>query len=186
MKAVSDLGLLDVEPRSWPAGSTYSDFFASFLPAGSGSVAERTASHLGLPPDHPILERFRWAGLFSDEPLPTREDSPLDVLAGLFQERMAYADGQRDMVLQRHELTVQLPDGSPRSFLSLLVSYGEPGGDSATARTVSLPAAVAARLVLERRIHEPGVHIPIRRSIADPILDELADLGIRFEEWSTE
>jgi hypothetical protein len=52
-------------------------------------------------------------------------------------------------------------------------------------RTVSLPAAIAARLILEDRIPLRGVVRPVHREIYDPVLDELADLGIECKEEKT-
>jgi saccharopine dehydrogenase-like NADP-dependent oxidoreductase len=182
MLALARLGLLDVDERSWPAQTTYAGLLASALPPGPDRLERRVAAHLDLAPGHPVLERLRWVGLFSDEPISVSRSSPLDVLAGRFERMMAYAEGERDMVLQRHELHVSWPDGRAERRVSLLVAYGEPGGDSATSRTVSLPAAAAASLILDRRVHEPGVHIPTRRDLAEPILEQLGTLGIGFEE----
>jgi hypothetical protein len=50
------------------------------------------------------------------------------------------------------------------------------------ARTVGLPAAVGARFVLEGKIRETGVHIPVIPEIYTPILQELNKLGITFKE----
>ena len=65
---------------------------------------------------------------------------------------------------------------------SVLVAFGEPGGDSATSRTVSLPAAIAGRLMLEGGLELTGVHVPIEPAIYGPVLDEMAGLGIVFRE----
>ena len=183
MKAVADLGLLDVDSRRWPRGTTYAGFLSTFLPEGPQSPRERLAAHLDLPERHPIVERFEWAGLFADETLHTTEAAPLDILATRFEERMKYADRERDMVLLRHELRVRYPNRPDEREISLLVAYGEPGGDSATSRTVSLPAAVAGKLLLEGRM-QPGVQIPTVRAIYEPILAGLRQMGIEFREWS--
>jgi len=53
------------------------------------------------------------------------------------------------------------------------------------ARTVALPAAVAARLVLEGRLELTGVRIPVDPEIVEPVLDALAPMGIVFDETST-
>jgi len=183
MKALVELGLLDVDARVWPEGSSYADMLAQRLPAGDGPLRQRLAARLGLAADHAVLERLAWAGLFDDEPLPPAATSPLDVLAERFQQRMRYGDGQRDMVVLRHELTASWPGDRPAERrVALLVAYGEPGGDSATARTVSLPAALASALILEGRLHLPGVQVPNTRQIADPILEALGALGLRFVE----
>jgi saccharopine dehydrogenase (NADP+, L-glutamate forming) len=59
---------------------------------------------------------------------------------------------------------------------------GEKGGDSAMAKTVGLPAAIAATLVLDGKIVGAGVQIPITPSIYQPILQELANCGISLNE----
>jgi hypothetical protein len=53
------------------------------------------------------------------------------------------------------------------------------------ARTVSLPAAGAARLILDGRIAETGVRIPVDPEIYDPVLDALEPMGIAFRETRT-
>jgi len=65
---------------------------------------------------------------------------------------------------------------------STLVDYGIPNDDSSIARTVSIPAAIAVRMILEQKIHITGVHIPVIPEIYNPILDELEGMGIIFKE----
>jgi saccharopine dehydrogenase-like NADP-dependent oxidoreductase len=62
------------------------------------------------------------------------------------------------------------------------VAVGQRWGDSAMARTVSLPAAIATRLVLEGAIEAVGVQIPNLPEIYAPVLDELAEKGVALEE----
>ena len=50
------------------------------------------------------------------------------------------------------------------------------------ARTVSLPAAIASKLILEGKINETGVHIPVIPGIYEPVLNELETLGIVCQE----
>jgi hypothetical protein len=63
-----------------------------------------------------------------------------------------------------------------------LIDYGIPRGDSAIARTVALPAAIAVKMILEKQIAISGVHIPVIPEIYNPILDELEQLKIKFKE----
>ena len=62
------------------------------------------------------------------------------------------------------------------------MDYGIPNGDSSMARTVGLPAAIGTKLILEGQINKTGVHIPVLPEIYVPILKELKELGIAFEE----
>ena len=111
--------------------------------------------------------------------------APIEVLCARLAESMSYAKGERDMIVLRHEFGVVDRDGRRQNRVSTLLAYGEPGGDSAMARTVSLPAAVAARLILDGRITSTGVRIPVDPEIHEPVLDALEPMGIVFRETRT-
>jgi saccharopine dehydrogenase-like NADP-dependent oxidoreductase len=184
LRCVAALGLLDPEARAWPGTARIVDVAAARVPAGPQPVVERLARYLGVAPDSPPIERLRWAGLFSEESLPTTTGAPLDVVTSLLVKRLAYRERERDMVVLRHEIRVERDARPPERRISLLVAFGDPDGDSAMARTVSLPAAVAGRLLLDRAIRAPGVQLPTRPEIYGPVLERLVPFGIAFREWS--
>lgn len=131
------------------------------------------------------MRRLAWVGLFSDRLLGETLMSPMDALCARMSESMAYAPGERDMIVLRHEFLYLEPDGRAGRSESTLVAFGDPRGDSAMARTVSLPAAVATRLILDGRLAKSGVRIPVEAEIAEPVLDALEPLGIVFREART-
>ena len=98
---------------------------------------------------------------------------------------MPYTPGERDMIVMHHEFKAEFEDHK-EYLTSSLIDYGIPNGDSSMARTVSLPAAIAARLILEGKIDEPGVQIPVTPKFYNPILDELDEMDIRFIECKKE
>ena len=49
-------------------------------------------------------------------------------------------------------------------------------------RLVGLPAAVAARMILQGEINLTGVHVPMIPEIYEPVLAELSSMGISFTE----
>ncbi|HYG03305.1 MAG TPA: saccharopine dehydrogenase C-terminal domain-containing protein [Chryseosolibacter sp.] len=51
------------------------------------------------------------------------------------------------------------------------------------AKTVGLPLAIAAKLVMQEKIKARGVLVPISKEIYEPILSELAQFGIELHEW---
>lgn len=53
------------------------------------------------------------------------------------------------------------------------------------AKTVGLPAAVAAKLVLTGDLPLTGSHIPTHERVYGPVLRELESEGMRFEERVT-
>jgi saccharopine dehydrogenase (NADP+, L-glutamate forming) len=182
LKKIGDVGLLDQTERDLK-GTTFAAFMKSL--AGLAPAADlRTAlaDKLGLSARSGIIDRWEWLGLFDDEPLPMARGSALDVLEHLMLRKLCYAEGERDMIVLRHAFRYAGPDGREKSVTSTLIDYGIPGGDSAMARTVGLPAAAGARLLLEGKIGRKGVCLPIHSEIYGPILRELAGRGIIFQE----
>jgi saccharopine dehydrogenase (NADP+, L-glutamate forming) len=59
---------------------------------------------------------------------------------------------------------------------------GEDNVHTAMAKTVGLPLGITARLILNGTIRLKGLHIPVRKEIYEPVLKELEEHGIRFEE----
>ncbi|NMC70499.1 MAG: saccharopine dehydrogenase [Myxococcales bacterium] len=186
LKKVVDLGLLDDAPRSDLTGMTMVQFTRSLVGASAGAdIRLALAQKLELPPDSEVMLKFEWLGFFSQDPVPPVQGGNIDVLTALMNARMQYAAGERDMIVLRHEFTAEFPGGRREEITSTLIDYGIPNGDSAMARTVSLPAAIAARLILEGRIERRGVCIPVEPSIFHPVLDELATMGIQCVEKVT-
>lgn len=184
LKAVADLGLLDLEERRWPDGTTWADLASRLDGGGPGSAADRVAGILGVDPDAPVIARLEWAGLLSDRPVGGRTASPLDLLSERLQKLMFYRHGERDLVVLKHTLTAAFPDGSTQILTSRLVATGDPWGDQAMARTVGLPAAIATHRVVTGRVTATGIQIPVLPEIADPVLDELQNEGFAFAESS--
>jgi hypothetical protein len=50
------------------------------------------------------------------------------------------------------------------------------------AKTVGLPVAMAAIQILNGKIKTPGVQLPIRKEVYEPILKELEEFGVIFNE----
>jgi saccharopine dehydrogenase-like NADP-dependent oxidoreductase len=48
--------------------------------------------------------------------------------------------------------------------------------------TVGLPVAICAKMILTNQLQLTGVVLPIVPEVYNPILDELATLGITFKE----
>jgi saccharopine dehydrogenase-like NADP-dependent oxidoreductase len=186
MKAVVDLGLLDETPTVF-ANMSLAEWLGKATGAPSAAVVRaHVQGVLGQPASSPILKRLEWLGLFSSEPIPglSQPATALDLLAARMERLMAYQPNERDMVVMQHQFIAE-QGGKREKIVSTLVQFGEPGGDSAMARTVGLPAAIATRLILERRLTTPGVQVPVAAPVYEPILTELGSAGVRFVERRT-
>jgi saccharopine dehydrogenase-like NADP-dependent oxidoreductase len=180
-KALVDLGWLDLEERD-VTSQTYGSFLAGMIGSPGKDVRGEVAARLSMDPAAEPLERMEWLGLFGTDALADGRTTPLDVLAGRLLEKLPYGEGERDMIVLQHRFLAEFPDGRKERITSTMVDFGIDGGDSSMARTVSLPAAVATRQILEGRIRATGVHIPVIPTMYNPILTELERLGIRCED----
>ena len=179
LKKIADLGLLDIEERPLE-GMTYADLLRELVEDGE-DLTEAVAKTCGVDPGDEVISRLKWLGLFDDRVIPSKATTTLDALCHLFEEKLQYEPGERDMIVMHHEFIVKYPDDKKR-ITSTMIDYGIPHGDSSMSRTVALPVAIASRMILDGRIKMTGVHRPISPEIYNPILDELKQLGISLEE----
>ncbi|HDS28933.1 MAG TPA: saccharopine dehydrogenase, partial [Candidatus Acetothermia bacterium] len=148
MKALVDLGWLDETEREEIRGLTYRQLLARMLGSGTEELRSRLASFLQVHPDGEVVRKLDWLGLLSDDPIPTTDTTYLDVLASRMLAKMTYAPGERDMLVMQHEFIVEHADRTER-IISTMVDYGIPHGDTSMSRLVGLPAAIAARMILQ-------------------------------------
>jgi len=186
MRKIVALGWLDDKPLKGFKGKTYGDVTRYLIAAKpDDDLEEATAKYLDLETYSTVIKRLKWLGLFSDKRLPKDKNNPLDYMNVLTLEKMSLGKDERDMIVMHHEFIAEYP--SKKEYItSTLVDYGIRGDDSAVARTVSIPAAIAVKMILSGKINLTGVHIPVIAEIYNPILDELEETGIKFKEKITD
>lgn len=183
IKKMIELGLLSEKAVS--NGISFKAMLAQLLNAApDADVKSISAKTINQSAESEIIQRLEWLGLFSDQIIPDF-DNVLDVLCQQMQDKMNYEDGEKDMIVMRHLFTVENADQTRDQITSTLIDYGIPGGDSSMARTVSLPLAIAVRMIAEGRFKSTGVQIPTIPEIYTPVLAELAELGIAMDELRT-
>ncbi|MCK4431046.1 MAG: saccharopine dehydrogenase NADP-binding domain-containing protein [Candidatus Aminicenantes bacterium] len=182
MKKIVELGLLDEEEKDW-SELTYKDFMRKLMNEPSEKdITKALSNHLNIDEDSDVTKRLEWLGLLREDPLPLTKGSALDILADRMLAKLQYEEGERDMIILQHEFVASLPGDKKEKITSTLIDYGIPHGDTSMSRTVSLPAAISTRLILEEKIKKTGVHIPVLPEFYEPTLQELKDVGIVFKE----
>jgi saccharopine dehydrogenase (NADP+, L-glutamate forming) len=165
---------------------TYNELIEMFMPlhAPGADLEHRVANFLNISPTGKIMENLRWLGIFSDEQIDCNGDTAADVMVDLLRKKLTLPENGRDMVAIVHELETEYEEENLRKekITSTFVEYGEPGGFTAIAKTVGLPAAIAAKLVLIGELPINGCHIPTHPAIYTKVLKELTDMGFIFKE----
>jgi len=176
------LGLLSLDEID-ARGKTYADLMRNLAGASeSEDLAAATARKLGIPRESSPIRNLEWLGMFSGQKLGAEGISPLDAMGNLMYEKLAFRPGERDMLLLFHDFRAEFPDGKTEWIVSQLIDYGIPHGDSSMSRTVSLPAAIGVDMILSGRITATGVLRPVTPDIYNPVLNQLAQLGISCKE----
>ena len=85
------------------------------------------------------------------------------------------------MVVMQHIFDYK-HQGTHKRITSSLVSLGDDSLRTAMAKTVGWPLAIATRLLLEGKITQRGVCLPVSKHFYQPILEELRTMGIAFTE----
>jgi len=163
-------------------GSTYRQFFNTFLPWSDQLSIEEKLAELIPDLDFPTFEKLQWLGFFEQKLLPKTEGSPAQLLQAILEEQWALQPTDRDMIVMQHQFEIQTQNGT-KKIISSLVDVGQDSVYTAMAKTVGLPLAIAVDLFLKGEISLRGLHLPVVPELYLPILNALEKEGIRFEEW---
>lgn len=158
----------------------------SFMNAFTGyhavrKLEEKIARLTGVALDGPELDRIRWSGLFEDIPVGLEEGTPAQILEHILNKKWRLEPRDKDMIVMWHRFRFA-QEGRGQEIQATLVAKGDDAVRTAMAKTVGLPLAIAARLVLEGKIKTKGVAVPVTKEFYEPILAELKSLGIELRE----
>ncbi|NNC62317.1 MAG: saccharopine dehydrogenase, partial [Eudoraea sp.] len=95
-----------------------------------------------------------------------------------------FNEGDTDMLVFYERIEYKLK-GELFEHVSHMVTKGVDHWHTAISRTVGLPAAISAKMILNGEITSRGVLFPWVAEVYDPVLDELAELGIAYSSYDT-
>ncbi len=180
------LGMTDNITKISTRNLTYYDFLHSFLPDNQTSY-----EYLKLAQHSDEIEKLAWLGLFEGKIIdfppqlfPTEMATPAQILQHILEEKWTLQDTDKDMIVMQHQIGFK-KGNAHKLCTSELVVLGEDTTHTAMAKTVGLPLGIAAKLILNNKISSKGVCLPLTKEIYEPILLELATLGIVFKEKTT-
>ncbi len=164
------------------ANASWTDYLNAFVPGnGSEDIARRTAGYLGFDERGDVMMKLKWLGLFGAERIGVAGLSPAATLQHLLEQKWKLEPDDKDLVVMWHRFRYSVGDLHEEIHASLAV-VGMDNQHTAMARTVGLPIAMACKLVLNDKLSDRGLLLPLTPEIYDPVLDELEKLGIAFRE----
>ncbi len=132
-----------------------------------------------------LLKQLFFLGLDDQDTLVNKGlCSPADILQFAVEKKLSLRSYDKDMIVMLHEIEYTV-NGQQSKVNSSLVVKGENSLRTAMAKTVGLPLGIAAKLILNGTIKLTGLHIPTSKEIYEPVLKELEQLGVKFQETVT-
>lgn len=166
--------------------TTYSQFIANLIGSSTTEdIKNKFAKALNMDVNDDFVEKLNWLGLFDNVQVSINSGTNSNLLVDLMLKKLEYEPYEEDMIIVHNEMTVEFSDRKEKRISSMLVN-GIPYGDSAMARAVSLPPAIAARLILEGKIKSKGVCMPTTKNMYEPILKEMETFGFAFKKDTIE
>jgi saccharopine dehydrogenase-like NADP-dependent oxidoreductase len=161
---------------------TYKEWLSIYLNKRNGnSVKESMMEFLGIKIDSDVMRKIKWLGLLSDKQIKVKNAKPAEILLDLLKQKWALKKDDIDMVILQTEIEYRL-ENRKEKMISSLVIKGEDPNNTAMSRTVGIPLGIAVNLIMNNKIKERGVVIPVYPDIFKPVLKELTEYGITPKE----
>ena len=179
------LGLTDDSFKiSNSQGMTYREFLNCFLPYHKSlTIEDKTKKMLKIDESDCQWMKLNEIDLFSKtKKIPLKNASPAQILEHILKECWRLETHDKDMIVMYHEFKYINKSSIKNKIISTMGCIGEDSTYTAMAKTVGLPLAIACLLILNKEINLKGVRTPINKEIYDPVLKELENFGIFFNE----
>lgn len=165
-------------------GMSYREFTNLFLPySPTDSVELKLRHYLKIDQDDSTWSKLLELDLFNPKKfISITKATPAQMLQEILEAQWTLAEDDKDMIVMYHKFGYLL-NGKKEQIDANMVVLGENRIHTAMAKTVGLPVAMATLLILNKKINTPGVQIPIRKEVYEPVLKELISYDVIFEEY---
>lgn len=183
--ALVQLGLTSDEyPILESKNMTYRELVDAFLldnPYVTGTIKERLATFLNIGASSEIIRKLEWLGLFDRKKIGLENATPAKILENLLVEKLKLKKKDKDMIVMHHVFKYKIKRKKYK-LQSSMVLKGDDSVQTAMSKLVGLPIGIFVKLILQDKITETGVQIPVKPSIYNPVLEELKDYGVEFND----
>lgn len=178
------LGMTDdtyvIDESETMSNRAFVNLFLPFHPTDSVEIKMRL--QLGIEQDDIMWEKLLELDLFSKTKIiGLKNATPAQMLQKILSDSWSLDPEDKDMIVMYHKFGYIL-NGEEKQIDSKMVCLGEDQTYTAMSKTVGLPVAMAALHILNGTITTPGVQLPITPEVYEPILKELEEYGVIFNE----
>ncbi len=162
---------------------SYRGFVNLFLPYHpTDSVEIKLRHQLKIDQDDVMWDKLVELDLFNEEKkIGLKNATPAQALEKILTDSWTLQEHDKDMIVMYHKFGYEI-NGERKQIDATMVCVGDDQTYTAMAKTVGLPVAMATLQILNGNIKTPGVQLPIKKEVYDPILKELEEYGVVFHE----
>lgn len=162
---------------------SYREFTNLFLPYHpTDSVEIKLRLQLGIDQDDVMWDKLLELDIFNpDKIVGLKNATPAQILEKILADKWTLAPEDKDMIVMYHKFGFEV-NGQQKQIDSKMVCIGDDQTYTAMAKTVGLPVAMATLQILNGNITTPGVQLPMKKEVYEPILKELEEYGVVFQE----
>lgn len=164
---------------------TYREFINSFLyyhPTDSVEVKFRLT--LNIEQDDTVWDKFVALDFFNnDKVVGLKNATPAQIMEKILSEKWTLQPEDKDMIVMYHKFGYTMPGTEETLQIdSTMVCIGDDALHTGMAKTVGLPVGIITLKILNGEITTPGVQMPLAKEVYEPVLKELEEFGIIFNE----
>ena len=162
---------------------SFREFTNLFLPYHpTDSVEIKLRHQLKIDQDDVMWDKLVELDLFNpNKIIALKNATPAQMLEKILTESWTLQPEDKDMIVMYHKFGYEL-NGEKKQIDATMVCIGDDQTYTAMAKTVGLPVAMATLQILNGNIKTPGVQLPITEEVYLPILKELEEYGVVFNE----
>lgn len=162
---------------------SYREFINLYLPYHpTDSVEVKLRLALNIDMDDILWDKLEELDIFNpNKIIGLKNATPAQILERILTDSWTLKEHDKDMIVMYHKIGYEI-NGELKQIDSTMVCIGDDQTYTAMAKTVGLPVAIATSKILKGIINTPGVQLPINKEVYGPILKELEENGIVFNE----
>ncbi len=162
---------------------SYREFINLYLPYHpTDSVEVKLRLALNIDQDDIVWDKLEELDIFNaNKIIGLKDATPAQILEKILSDSWSLKQDDKDMIVMYHKIGYEI-NGETKQIDSTMVCLGDDQTYTAMAKTVGLPVAIATLKILKGIINTPGVQMPIEKDVYLPILKELEENGIIFNE----
>lgn len=178
--ALIQAGMTDEQVKlTYPSEADYHGYLRTFFPSGDISTAlHQFCGDAKVASD--VFSLFKSGPDFS--PLKRLSGNPSEFLLDRMVEAWQLKPGDKDLVVMLHSFIYRNVKGVKYRKIAWFGMKGEDELYTAMAKTVGLPLGITAKLLLNDGISQKGLVLPLEADIYQPVLSELTDFGVNFQQ----